>query len=761
MTSAGASIAIVLTLVDQAEAALKNARQNLGDWGKAAETAGNQAKPAAESASAFGVSLDGAGKAAQQAGQALLGFGGEALSPLQGLFSQTAVAAGELASGGALLGVAAAAGAAAAALEVLGARAAAHLTQLQQIAGTTGLSIEATHKLATEFEAAGGSANSLIRFGSTLTETMSQYADALEKGNAPSEAARAITEQLGIALVGTDGHLRDQGQVLTEVIDKLGNFTNKQEAARIAIEIFGRRGVGELIPLLQNYGELSAFAAGEQAKFGDSLDPQKAIQYNMQMTALRDDIDVLALKVLPIATAAVAALNTVLDKARIPFAGLRVVLESIPGFGTALQVADLALSQISTTNANAASSATDAGNAFEGEGRQINTAVDPAKEFNNALQTAQHTLGEFKNLPTPELLSLQADLADVNAEIADLQPAYDAATASIKRQKDAIDEETRSQDKLIQSLRDELDALDAKASAQERSAANSKADADYLSKRASLEAQLRGANADPELQRSLNAQRTALIHQHDAELQKRQAEDEKAQIQARIKGAEDERKALEDRAKALKNPLEEEMQTLRDRAGLINDHIKQLDTVREKHIAEGLAIDAVRLKAQGLLGDEDDLLKKIDDMVAGWGNVKEAIQPSADAIHAILQDLAGAGFGGGSTGGFFGPPTPPASPRVGVGAFGPGGTNQISQAEIDLLNRSVGRASGGPVYAGEPYIVGESGWEWFVPNQNGRIVSQSQITNSNRRLQNFGPITINLGTQRPTHDALDYALRSL
>lgn len=38
-----------------------------------------------------------------------------------------------------------------------------------------------------------------------------------------------------------------------------------------------------------------------------------------------------------------------------------------------------------------------------------------------------------------------------------------------------------------------------------------------------------------------------------------------------------------------------------------------------------------------------------------------------------------------------------------------------------------GRAAGGPVYAGQPYIVGERGPELFIPNNSGRIVSNSSL----------------------------------
>ncbi len=46
-------------------------------------------------------------------------------------------------------------------------------------------------------------------------------------------------------------------------------------------------------------------------------------------------------------------------------------------------------------------------------------------------------------------------------------------------------------------------------------------------------------------------------------------------------------------------------------------------------------------------------------------------------------------------------------------------------------------AEGGPVYAaGGAYVVGERGPEAFVPNQNGTIVPNSQITMNNF----YGPV---------------------
>jgi hypothetical protein len=45
----------------------------------------------------------------------------------------------------------------------------------------------------------------------------------------------------------------------------------------------------------------------------------------------------------------------------------------------------------------------------------------------------------------------------------------------------------------------------------------------------------------------------------------------------------------------------------------------------------------------------------------------------------------------------------------------------------DAIGAAGGRAMGGPVWADQPYIVGERGAELFVPNSNGTIVPNNQV----------------------------------
>lgn len=60
--------------------------------------------------------------------------------------------------------------------------------------------------------------------------------------------------------------------------------------------------------------------------------------------------------------------------------------------------------------------------------------------------------------------------------------------------------------------------------------------------------------------------------------------------------------------------------------------------------------------------------------------------------------------------------------------------------------REYGRASGGPVSAGQPYIVGENGWEVFIPSTSGTIMNQQQLqtvnNNSTNNSRSVGGITI-------------------
>lgn len=61
----------------------------------------------------------------------------------------------------------------------------------------------------------------------------------------------------------------------------------------------------------------------------------------------------------------------------------------------------------------------------------------------------------------------------------------------------------------------------------------------------------------------------------------------------------------------------------------------------------------------------------------------------------------------------------------------------ITGVNINVLNKILGKASGGYVQSGQPYIVGERGAELFVPSQSGNIIPNDKLGTGNQITVNF------------------------
>lgn len=99
----------------------------------------------------------------------------------------------------------------------------------------------------------------------------------------------------------------------------------------------------------------------------------------------------------------------------------------------------------------------------------------------------------------------------------------------------------------------------------------------------------------------------------------------------------------------------------------------------------------------------------------------------ANSIYDALFDGAGS-FKGSGGGGIFGT-------IIGAiaGAFGGGGGSGLQSGFLS----GFGRAGGGPVIRGQPYVVGERGRELFIPNTPGQIVSSDRMGGSS---YTFAPV---------------------
>ncbi|MGZ8287121.1 MAG: tail tape measure protein [Allosphingosinicella sp.] len=107
---------------------------------------------------------------------------------------------------------------------------------------------------------------------------------------------------------------------------------------------------------------------------------------------------------------------------------------------------------------------------------------------------------------------------------------------------------------------------------------------------------------------------------------------------------------------------------------------------RAGRVLENALLRAVRT---GKLGFDD--LKSV--ALAAMAEIAQA------AIRAGLQAAAGGGSGGGGTGGLL----------------------AAAAQMLGALLGAPGRATGGPVAPGRPYLVGERGPELFVPTASGRV----------------------------------------
>lgn len=76
------------------------------------------------------------------------------------------------------------------------------------------------------------------------------------------------------------------------------------------------------------------------------------------------------------------------------------------------------------------------------------------------------------------------------------------------------------------------------------------------------------------------------------------------------------------------------------------------------------------------------------------------------------------------------------------GAMASGGSGGLMTFIMSLFGG--GRAAGGPVDSGTPYVIGERGPEIFVPNSAGTIIPNDHLTTSNgKMIQNNQPLNVN------------------
>jgi len=178
------------------------------------------------------------------------------------------------------------------------------------------------------------------------------------------------------------------------------------------------------------------------------------------------------------------------------------------------------------------------------------------------------------------------------------------------------------------------------------------------------------------------------------------------------------------------------------------------DKFTAKDMSDGLdaATGAVTAMADGVVGAVNAVFKlkaSFDGAfgsgasVGALGAVFNALVSPLNILTAVVNNLAGAfaavnGAASSAAGAARSVGVGSGSAGLGGAAIGMGGG--VVGLGIEAL---MGRAGGGPVNAGQGYMVGERGPEYFQPTQNGSIVPNGELARVSRAGENIGRAVTN------------------
>jgi len=224
-----------------------------------------------------------------------------------------------------------------------------------------------------------------------------------------------------------------------------------------------------------------------------------------------------------------------------------------------------------------------------------------------------------------------------------------------------------------------------------------------------------------------------IIRDLDYELQIKQAVTEEDRERLRIEAeiaklrgqniySEKQLQEIQERKKKLAAPVLG-ADLIRQEAGQIKDDLKKLTDIGTQVVGAARAIgDAFSNSFKGVISGAmtaqealasffqniaDYFLDMAAQIIAKW------IQLTI--LNAVLSLFPGGGGGGTSSNGMFGAGAPTET-FAGGGIFSGAGPYKFP-----------GKAAGGPVSAGSPYVVGEKGPELFVPGKSGTIIPNNKL----------------------------------
>lgn len=498
--------------------------------------------------------------------------------------------------------------------------------------------------------------------GATMEQadaSLGKFTLTLGKALNGAKAQAGAFSSLGVSIRDANGNIRDSDAIFNDVADAIARIPDPARQAAAAMQIFGK-GYGPILPLLKQGAAGFRASAEEARQFGIILSDKQIQDADKTADKISALQDALKIKVAAVVAENAGAIGELANGlADLAGKAVRATAEFIK-FVNGQSTGAKILRGISENlpGANAP--------------KLIGATYDylsgsPAKAPPPAKKPAQTKPKGLPGLTPVSFFTAQANpFAEFRAILADLRPEFDA---------------------LSEKGQELSDSLEADLATMREQARIAKLRADGMAYEADLaEAlnSLRGQYSELMMADSATAAKALGISQTEVDLLRQKVALMEQLTVARV-DAEAEQQALDAELRAAKVAFDAKREW--------NDELNAQQEAAQMHLA-GLFETA-------LSGGFDDVWKQFK---------AQGIQALSYLLASMITGQGAGGLFGGGGGG-------------GVGGFLGGLMNVFGLFNGGGIGGGIQfRASGGPVKAGHPYIVGEKRAELFVPRVDGNII---------------------------------------
>ena len=573
-----------------------------------------------------------------------------------------------------------------------------------------------------------------------------------------SKAANAF-KAIGVSITDANGQIRSSESVMADIADRFSKMRDGAGKTTVAMDLFGKAGAS-LIPVLNGGADSMRAAAAEADALGITIDgkaAKAAEQFNDNLSRLTKVIKgsflVSMQELAPLlavvsdelvqnakdAQAARKGADTIVAGFKLLITAATVVKSAFVNLGTAIGGVAAAVASIDFK--------TIALNALGPLGSVASTLLSIKDGAQGAQQSSQILGQTFSDITA----NLKDDEEFLNKVWGDLSDNFGDAASSIKNSGQSID------DTLIGL------GASAKKSADEQAKALEKLQSMEMQLRTQVEtygmaegAVIRYRLAQGDLAEALNMtgeagqKAAAAIIEMTDRLSEQEALTKQTELAQRVY------EETLSRGRAVAESVRTPLDIYKDTIVELNDLLAQGAITQETYnravnkagddLADAKGIikfeEIVKNMAQNVQGALSDFLFDpfSDDTKSMGDKFSEMLRRMAAeaASAAIMQHLFGIDSNGKSMGN-------------GGGLIGAAFTNIGELAGF--------RANGGPVQAGQPYIVGERGPELMIPQSSGQVVSNRDLNDSGGTTVNMTVVTPDANSFRKSERQVSHSLK--